>query len=126
MLCHLILGDVGVGAWAAGWFAARAAGAGGLQDEGVGGLAGQQMEVGAGAQGVQGAGDPGGFEGLGQGGEVLVGGQHSGGGQVPAGQRRGAGSFGEHLHPGVFQRGSFPLAGGFGVGRQDRAAHQRS
>ena len=115
-------GRVPVGVWLAAW----GAGVGGLQDEGGGGLAGEQVEVGAGAQGVQGAGDPGGLEGLGQGGEVLVGGQRGGGGQVAAGQRRGAGGSRGHLRPGVFQRLLFSLAGGPGVGGQRPAPRARA
>src|SRR5260370_372925 len=72
-------------------------GTGGLVGAGVGGQqggrrgAGEESEVDPGAQDVQGAGGSGGFELLGQGGEVVICSQDRGRGQISAGQGSSAG-----------------------------------
>ena len=62
------------------------------------------------------------FELFGEGGEVGVGGQHRGRGQVPPSQRGGPGGLGPAFDPGLAQGLFLAPAGGGGVGGQHRAA----
>jgi len=82
------------------------------------GLAGEERQVDPCAELVHGSSHAGALQRTGQGGKLLVGGQHLGGGQVPAGQGGGAGVLIPLLDPGVAAGTVLALAGG----RQDGVA----
>jgi hypothetical protein len=86
--------------------------------QGSEGLAGEQRQIDLRAELVHGAAHSGPFQRAGQGRKTVIGGQHVGGGQVPAGQRGGAGVLLPPLHPGVALGALLALAGGRRVGGQ--------
>jgi hypothetical protein len=89
-------------------------------------LAAEQGEEDLGAELAGGAGEPGGAQAAGQGGDVLVRGDHRGRGQVTAGERGSAGVLVPPFDAGFALRLLLPLPGGTRIGGQHRPAGRRA